>query len=189
MMKQILLSSVTLLALLFICGPKTSLTASADGKTTDPSLPSPKMTISGTVTQSDAYSGGVKPTEERLKRLTAPRAFPGKKFHVIKGNTNTIAREIVLSFTTGEAGNFTFQLLPGTYAILVDEQVSSPDAKKYQTKSITVDETAFNQWWAKPYQLLDVKATNITDLKFHFQHRSFIPYDIPPLRYTGPYPP
>ena len=147
------------------------------------------MTISGTVTQSDTYSGGVKPTGEKLKRLTAPRAFPGMKFHVIKGNTNVIAREIVLSFTTGEAGDFSFQLSPGAYSVIVDEQVSPPDAAKYQTQFISVDEAAFNQWWAKPFQLLEVKATNITDLKFHFQHRKFISNDIPCLRYTGPYPP
>ena len=94
-----------------------------------------------------------------------------------------------MSFTTGEAGNFSFLLLPGIYALLVDEQIPPPDTKKYQTKFITVDETAFNQWWAKPYHLLEVKAADIADLKFHFQHRSFIPNDIPALRYTGPYPP
>ena len=131
----------------------------------------------------------MRPTEEKLKRLTAPRAYPGKRFHVIRGSTNALAREIVLSFTTDEAGNFSFQLLPGTYALLVDEQIPPPDAKKYQTKFITVDESAFNQWWAKPYHLLEVKAAPIADLKFHFPHRSFISNDIPCLRYVGPYPP
>ena len=131
----------------------------------------------------------MRPTEEKFKKLTTPRAYPGKRFHVIRGSTNTLAREIVLTFTTGEVGNFSFQLPPGTYALLVDEQIPPPDAKKYQTKFITVDEAALNQWWAKPYHLFEVKAADITELKFHFHHRSFIPYDIPCLRYVGPYPP
>ena len=188
-MTQPLLSAITLLAVWFICGPETNLTASADGKPADPSSPSAKMSISGTVTQSDAYSGGMRPTEEKFKKLTTPRAYPGKRFHVIRGSTNTLAREIVLTFTTDETGNFSFQLLPGTYALLVDEQIPPPDAKKYQTKFITVDESAFNQWWAKPYHLLEVKAAPLADLKFHFPHRSFISNDIPCLRYVGPYPP
>ena len=185
-MKSILPATIALLAFVLVYGPKSNLTAAAE---VTPSSPSPKLTVAGTVTQSDAYSGGAKPSEERLKKLTAPRAYPGKKFHVIRGGTNTVAREIVLTFTTDEAGHFSFQIVPGTYAILVDEQWSPPDAKKYQTKSIHVDEAAYNQWWAKPYHLLEVKAADITGLKFHFHHRSFIAYDIPALRYTGPYPP
>lgn len=189
-MKQIILPVATLLPLLFMaCGPQTNRAPSGIGNTTEAPLPSHKITVSGLVTQTDSHCGGVAPTDEMEKRLATPHAFPGKKFHVIKGDTNTTAHEIVLSFATGEDGNFSFQLLPGTYSILVDEQATPPDAKKYRTEFISLDEACYDKWWAKPYHLLEVKTADLTGLKFHFHHRCFLTNDIPCLRYTGPYPP
>ena len=92
------------------CGRETNLGALADEKITGASSPAHKITISGTVTQTDSHCGGVAPTEEMLKKLATPRAFPGKKFHVIRGDTNTLSHEIVLSFITGENGDFSFLL-------------------------------------------------------------------------------
>lgn len=180
--------TILLVAVVFACGCLTDFKVTAGEQAVNP-LSSAKIVVSDTVTQSDGYRGGMKPTPERLKQLTAPRPFAGKRFHVIRGSTNTVNRDIVLTFTTSETGTFAFTLPPGTYSLLVDEQVPPPDCKPYRSQSISVDEAAFNQWWEKPYYLLEVNTADIVELKFHFHHRPFISNDIPCLRYTGPYPP
>lgn len=148
-----------------------------------------KVTVSGTVTQSNSYCGGARPNDEILAATQKPYPFPNKKFHLIKEEINTLNRKIILSFTTDSAGNFSFQVVPGTYSILLDEQVAAPDAKKYQTQFIKVDESCFKDWWAKPYYLLEVGTANIKALNFDFHHRCFIQNDIPCLQYEGPLPP
>lgn len=158
-------------------------------KTKQSALAQSKVTISGTVTQTSSYCGGAQPTDELITELQTPRIFPGKKMHVIKGDTNTAKREIVLDFITDEKGTFSFQLAPGTYSILLDEQILKPNARQYETKDILVDEKCYNEWWGKPYYLLHVSSAPITNLSFNFQRPCFIDYDIPCLRYNGVMPP
>ena len=148
-----------------------------------------KVTVSGNVTQTNAYCGGARPSDEMLAELAIPRSFPNKKFHVIKGETNTASREILLSFTSDSVGNFSFQIVPGTYAIIVDVQAQAPDSKKYTSQYVKMDSTCFKDWWSKPYYLLEVGNANIKGLNFQFNHRCFVQYDIPCLRYDGPLPP
>jgi hypothetical protein len=155
---------------------------------TQPKNVAKRITISGVVTQTSSYCGGIPPSKQLLKRLATPKPYPAKTFHVIKGDVNTVSREIVLSFTSDQQGAFSFQLSPGTYSIIVDEQAKPLNADDYKKGSISVDEACLKSWWAKPYQLLEVKDADIKGLKFEFHHRCFIRYDIPCLRYTGPLP-
>lgn len=166
------------LIVLFSCGTKSKTAVSSQ-----------KATVSGSVVQTFSYCGGAEPTDEMLAELATPQIYPGKKFHVIKGDTNTVKHEIVLNFTSDSAGKFSFQLAPGRYSILLDEQSSAPDAKKYISQHITMDEACYKKWWATPYCRLEVKNENIKDLKFSFHHRCFVPGDIPCLGYDGPLPP
>lgn len=151
-----------------------------------------KITILGSVTQTYSYCGGAAPPDFLLEQLAEPKPYLNKKFHVIKGDTNTSSHKIILSFISDSAGNFSFQLEPGTYSILLDEQSSSPDAKKYKKQSQSIDEDCYKDWWAKPYYLLEVeessKTATIKGLNFNFHHRCFISNDIPCLQYMGPMP-
>ncbi|MBI3501287.1 MAG: prealbumin-like fold domain-containing protein [Bacteroidetes bacterium] len=155
--------------------------------------PEKKVAVSGTVTQTFPYCGGARPTKEVMDAISQSKPYSGKKFHVIKGETNTASHKIILSFTTDSAGNFSFQLPAGTYSILLDEQVAAPDSKKYTSQFVKMDEACFKDWWAKPYYLLEVPAattnTNIKGLNFEFHHRCFLQNDIPCLQYDGPLPP
>lgn len=147
------------------------------------------FTVSGTVTQTGSYCGGAVPSKEMLAQLSTPKPYAEKKFHVIKGDTNTPSHKIILSFTTDEQGKFSFSLRPGTYSIIQDEQATPLNVKEYKTKTISADENCLKIWWAKPYYVLRVKRADITGLEFKFHHRCFLPNDIPCLQYTGPYPP
>lgn len=148
-----------------------------------------KVIVSGTISQASSYCGGARPTDEILASAQKSRPFPNKKFHIIKEETNTINHNIILSFTSDSAGNFSFSLPAGTYYFLLDEQAAAPDLKKYTSQNVKADETCFKDWWAKPYYMLEVGNANIKGLNFEFHHRCFINYDIPCLQYGGPMPP
>jgi len=145
--------------------------------------------ISGTVTQSDAFCGGTAPPVSMSTPPDASRPFPNKTFHLVEGATRTPGGPVLGRFTSDAAGRFSFRLAPGTYSILVDEQISPPEAKRYEARFVRMDEACFKDWWAKPYSILEVRASDISGLRFHFNHRCFIQYDIPCLQYVGPRPP
>ena len=184
--------------LLFLnCGAKHKTSAQKDSPSpkikSETTSMEKKVAVSGAVTQSFPYCGGARPTKEIMEQLSIASPYSGKKFHVIKGEINTTSHEILLSFTSDSAGNFSFGIVPGTYAIILDEQVQAPDAKKYISQFVKMDEACFKDWWTKPYYLLEVPATttntSIKGLNFEFHHRCFINYDIPCLQYDGPLPP
>lgn len=148
-----------------------------------------KRTISGKVTQSSQYCGGAEPDPEILQQMNAKQKYAGKKFYIRKDTLNSSKKPIELSFTSDANGNFSFQLPPGTYMILLEEQIKEPDVKKYNSPSQNVNEKCLTDWWKKPYYVLVIGDKDITGLDFHFYHRCFINTDIPCLSYIGPMPP
>jgi len=145
------------------------------------------QTVSGRVTRIPAFCGG-KPLADRIDRPVVAVPYANKRFHVIKGSTDTPSRQIVLSFTSDSTGRFSFRVPAGVYAILVDEQVQPADASRYESRFVKMDRTCFAAWWAKPYYDLRVGNSNIEELNFEFTQRCFIDLDIPCLHYDGPLP-
>ncbi len=145
--------------------------------------------ISGKVSQISAYCGGAKPTQEMLDRLAVPTAYPNKKFYIRKGKVNTLKSKSVTSFTTDSTGAFSISLAPGIHSIIVEEQLNEIKPNDFVNKNQRVDEKCLNDWWSKPYYLLEIKNKNIVELNFVFHHQCFITNDIPCIYYTGPLPP
>ncbi len=181
------------LFLIVSCGTKTKTTAVSGVPKTETHATASKVTVSGNITQTQRHCGGMAPTKELLEELAAPKPVTGKKLYLIKGDTNTTEREIVLSFVSDAEGNFSFQAAPGLYSIILEEQIAAPDAKKYVTETQSINEDCYKKWWGKPYYLLEIKPaskpTSIKGLTFNFHKRCFIASDVPCLEYEGPHPP
>ena len=150
---------------------------------------SDKRTISGKVSQTFDYCGGVEPSPEMLAELTSPQVYPDKKFYIRKDTINSEKKSIILNFISDQDGNFSFQLDPGTYMILLEEQVKKPDLPAYRSSALTAEESCIMDWWKKPYYILIVGEQNISGLDFNFYHRCFNKSDIPCVHYNGPMPP
>ena len=149
-----------------------------------------KYTVSGKVTRTSSYCGGAAPSEEILAGYANPSPYSGKTFYVRKGNTNDIKKAVVLKFKADSSGSFSFQLSPGIYSIIQEEQVKALALKKYSsTEFIQVDQSCLKSWWKKPYMILTIKDKDIVDLNFNFYHACFISGDIPCMNYNGPMPP
>ena len=190
------MKKIKLIIILF-CFHWSGIVAQTTGATGTTSAPAKKMktkkspakyVISGEVTESFKYCGGARPSEKILAERKTPRPFVNKVFHIRKGNTNTLKKPILLSFTTDTNGYFSFALPPGTYSIIQTDQVKKLNTKKYKINYIDVDETCLINWWAEPYAILEIKNENIAALKFHFEHSCFLEGDVPCRKYKGPMP-
>ncbi|MBA2610493.1 MAG: hypothetical protein H0U95_00885 [Bacteroidetes bacterium] len=148
-----------------------------------------KVTISGTVLHSFSYCGGIEPSPEMMAEFTKLKPYAGKIFYVRKGKTNTTKGKIILSFKADTTGKFSFQLPPGNYSIIQQQQVKKLDITLYKKQFITADENCLKTWWEKPYHVLEIKDKNISKIEFKFNHPCFISDDIPCLQYDGPMPP
>lgn len=146
-------------------------------------------TVTGSVTQTYSYCGGAAPPKELLDELATPVAYAGKKFYIRAGKTNSTKIKIIKSFTTNSAGEFSFRLSPGTYAIILEEQLHKIKAGSYKKEYQEIDEKCLQQWWVKPYYVLEVRNKEISQLNFNFHRRCFISNDIPCIMYNGPMPP
>jgi hypothetical protein len=149
-----------------------------------------KYNVSGGVKQTTNYCGGAQISPEMMDGYSTPRPYGGKVFYIRKGKTNNLKEPVVLSFTVDTSGKFSFQLPPGTYSIIQEQQLKEIKMSDYtNTQFIDADEACLKNWWIKPYHILEIKNKDISKLNFEFYHPCFITSDIPCLRYTGPMPP
>lgn len=146
------------------------------------------INIKGNVKQTFSYCGGARPDESLLDRLATPVSFGGKKFYIRKGKTNNLKNKVILGFETDSIGNFSFEIKPGVYSILLEEQLNWINPKEYSSRNQKVDENCLKKWWSKPYYLLVVTKFNNKKLDFLFQHRCFINNEIPCIEYIGEMP-
>ena len=148
------------------------------------------QTISGTITTSGSYCGGVAPSEEMLQDVQATKPMSCFVIYVKKGTKNKLSSCIVDSICTDSSGNYSFNLRPGKYVLLQKNQLNKDVFEKYkQSKWTQVDLECMQTWWEKGLTSITVDSESINNLNFHFQKRCFIPLSVPCLRYTGPYPP
>ena len=148
------------------------------------------QTISGTITTSGSYCGGVAPSKEILQKAQAKRPIGGFMVYVKKGTKNNLLSCIVDSTRTDSNGNYSFDLKPGKYVLLQKEQLNENVYKTYEaSKLLQADVDCMKLWWEKGMFTITVENENIDGLNFHFQKRCFVPLGIPCLRYSGPYPP
>lgn len=172
--------------MLLFSGLQVTVAEGCKGYRKSPSDTAKKYQVAGVLTQTSSYCGGAAPPEQVLKKLATPSPFPAKKFYVRSGKVNSTKAKTVAHFVTDENGMFSLQLPPGTYSIIVEEQLEPLDIKKLETPQFKADEKCLQQWWIKPFYLLVVKDHDITTLSFNIHHTCFTEHDMPCLQYIGP---
>ncbi len=147
-------------------------------------------TVSGTVMQTSHYCGGAKPSEEMLKSFETPGPYISKVLYLKAGKTNSNNERVIVKFTSDSLGRFSFQIKPGTYCILQEEQVKTFSQKDYVSSStFAYDLACIKAWWKKPLKVITVKDSPVKNLRFDFTKACFIQSDMPCITYTGPMPP
>jgi len=148
------------------------------------------QTITGKITTSGSYCGGMAPSEEMLRNVQATRPMSGFMIYVKKGTENKLSAPILDSTYTNSNGEYSFNLPKGEYVLLQKNQLDKSIFETYKSsKWLQVDSECMESWWKKGLISITVENENIDSLNFHFRKRCFVPEYIPCLRYTGPYPP
>lgn len=150
----------------------------------------PLYVVSGKIMQTSQYCGGARPSEEMLKSYETPRPYISKVLYIKAGVTNNPKEKVVLKFKSDSSGKFSFQLKPGTYCILQEEQVKAFNSKDYiSSNTYSYDLACIKAWWKKPLKVITVKDASVKNLRFDFFKACFMQSDMPCITYTGPMPP
>ncbi len=146
--------------------------------------------VSGSITQTNSYCGGARPSEEMITRLNTPKAWAGKKLYIRNGSENSGKKKVLREIVADSAGHFSTKLPSGTYCIIEKEQVkrlNTEEFRKKKTENLKLDEECLKQWWSKCYMSFEVKEADKTDLNINF-HIPCFTNGIPCMKYTGPLP-
>ena len=149
----------------------------------------PSFTVTGKVTHSSSYCGGMAPTPEMQARYRKRNPYAGFKLYFRLGSRNDFTYPIVDSVMTDTAGRFAVTLPHGEYTILRKEQLDTNVVLAYEnSKYVRINKDCMRKWVDEG--LRTVKVFNYTDsVDFHFSKPCFLPEGIPCLNYVGPYPP
>lgn len=157
-----------------------------------PEKKSKKILISGTVTETNDYCGGARPSDEILTQLATPRPLVNKKIYIKKGEVNAFDSKVILVLTSDSKGNFHAKLRPGKY-LVVDSTKKDPAyynllLKTYKNQTanyLAIDTVCLKEWFLKPAGVFEVTPVETKNISINF-HKA-CSEAIPCTRYTGPF--
>ena len=148
-------------------------------------------TVSGTITSSSSYCGGVAPTPEQEAYYHQPKPV-SCWLYLREGSRNDLRKPIVDSVKTNEQGYCEFRLPKGEYLIISSEQRDEAFIERVaasESDYLSVDKLCLKSWLDRGMFQVNVVDSNITNLDHNYHYRCFVPYALPCLDYNGPYPP
>lgn len=143
-------------------------------------------TVTGTVTTTQSYCGGARPTDEMLAQLKMPKPDAGRLLFIKSGKENVEAITAIKSFTTDSLGNFKIKLKKGTYCIIEAYKSKSFVTQKNDSVSKWDSKCLFENYSQCDYQFT-VTNKNIDNVNINFFKPC--PWAKPCLQYSGPMPP
>jgi hypothetical protein len=152
------------------------------------------FTITGSVTSSNSYCGGARPTDEMLAQITAERPLPNVTYYIKEGILNDITKNVLMEIKTDNEGKLNFKLPPGDYVIIDavrrDSVYYHSILKTYskETESYSAADTAcMNQWLNGFLFQFTVKDSDLSNVSWNIHRSCWV--DAPCVHYRGPYPP
>jgi hypothetical protein len=151
--------------------------------------------VEGSLTSTNKYCGGARPTEEILSSYATQRPLAGKKLFVKTGTENDLNQKAIAAVETDAEGNFTLTLPPGKYILVDSERENDIFCKKllkdYAEKTENykpIDKECLLEWSKMPLMTFEVvdKTVTLDNLNILIG----CSWDkIPCAQYVGPYPP
>ncbi len=146
--------------------------------------------VSGTITKSGTYCGGMRPSDDVLESIRMTRPYSGFTIYVRRGEHNDVNSPIIDSTITDENGAFQLSLPKGTYVLISSIQKDKSILTQIeQNQNIEISNSeCLNNWWNNGLQKIDSNQTTHS-FSIHYTKKCFLPEGIPCLQYTGPLPP
>jgi hypothetical protein len=147
----------------------------------------PKIKVSGSITQSGCYWGGVVPSPEMLKQIETPHPYPHLTLFVKEGSSNTPAQPVYQSFQTDDSGKFELLLPAEKSWIIVEDWQCKPITYPSEAYYINVDKACIQAHYAKPLIYIKASTMNVQLEPVNIAHPC--PSNVPCMQYIGPTPP
>ena len=157
--------------------------------------PSPIL-VNLTITQTQQWCGGARPTEEMEREFSTPKPYPNCTIYIRK-DSNVLNKPILHTLTTNEYGKVSVRLAPGKYTIVnidkKDDSVYRSTIYKYQNVTEStgpIDMNCYNIFMAEPDFTIKVppRATrSIAKRHNYFKHCNWS--GAPCVEFRGHYPP
>jgi hypothetical protein len=145
--------------------------------------------VSGSITKTSDFCGGMIPPPDMLKQLKTPMPFAGKKLYIKATKQNSINIDTLMSFTANKEGLFSFRLTPGSYCIIQESQLKELNLAEFEKNSTYVKYTSkecLENWWSTCFLSITVSNKNITKLHINFHEACYTDGTNPCLHYQGP---
>lgn len=122
----------------------------------------PDNSIEITTTKTESYCGGAQPSEETLKKLREPKAYPNATLYLREGEENNYKKPYYKKLKSDSVGKVNVNLPKGVYSVVFDNKSG---VKKYNQilKSVekssshdTIDKKCLENYFTKPDGLIVV---------------------------------
>lgn len=150
--------------------------------------------LSGNVTYTSDYCGGVQPPNSLLEQLATPTPYAGKTFYLRAGEKNNLQKPILYTVITDTLGNYAIDLPIGNYCMIDEFRKDSSFMKAvykedpYNYLQVN-DQECLQNWFNGCYYNVAIKNTDISNVNFNFHRPCFRPEEVPCISYIGPMPP
>lgn len=129
--------------------------------------------LTGSVTETESYCDGAAPSPNLLDKLREPKPIEDKVIYIKKGNINDLDSDYVKKVITDNEGNFSLNLIPGTYCLLEEDKLSLPVVEKYIPSNLyEVDVQCLRSQWKICDKVVELNSNSHVDINYH-QNCSF----------------
>lgn len=152
-------------------------------------------TLTGYVTSSRSWCGGMRPTDEMLLEITAAKPLANATFYIREGKVNDTKKKIIATIITNSDGKFEVNLPKGDYVIINDDKKEdtyfNSILKNYSKETAhysSVDTVCLKEWMKTPLIQFTLDSTK----KINITWNIYVPCSwgsVPCCNYLGPYPP
>lgn len=148
-----------------------------------------EILVSGTVTHTSPYCGGIEPSREILEELSTPKPSPGAVIYIRSGIKNEGPVDEIFKVTADINGEWSIKLQPGQYCLVGEDKGPGWVQPTIQGMYFTYDSGCWENWIAECDIAFDVvdKPIYVGELTFHEQ--CFVGTRCPCVQYDGPDPP
>lgn len=151
--------------------------------------------VSIRVTETSAYCGGAKPSQEILDELNTPKSLPKTTIYLRKGEVNDVEQSIDYALKSDEKGLINVMLPAGKYSIVFDNK---KDQSKYEelldqygkpTDAYkAIDTNCLQTYFRKPEKVIHVERSAENEFSVNYRNRCSWG-SVPCAIYIGPIPP
>lgn len=148
-----------------------------------------RFKVTGHFLVQGSYCGGAAPTPEMEAAAREPKPMSNQAFLIRKGNTNALGTDLVTRVRTDASGNFSVELTPGTYCMVLEEKENRRSTEFLKTAYYVIDTKCDDKWLSTCDVSFTVADKPVSGLRKTFDKKCQLVTLSPCISWDGPLPP